>query len=68
MNKLDKAGAFIEFFLMIISWLYSLGIFVQFMIELNNCNYLYALLYLFSSFICVLLSFTLYIEWKNIAN
>lgn len=68
MNKVNKVGTFIEFFLMIFSWLYSLGLFVQSIIELNNCNYLYALAFLFSSFLCVFLSFGFYIEWKNIAN
>ena len=68
MNKVNKVGAFIEFFLMIISGLYSLLSFVQSVIELNNCNYLFALFFLFSSFMCAFLIFGFYIEWKNIAN
>ena len=68
MNKVNKVGEFAEFFLMIFSWLYSLGLFVQSIIELNNCDYFYALAFLFSSFMCALLSFAFYIGWKNIAD
>ena len=68
MNKVNKVGAFVEFFLMIFSGLYSLGLFVQSIIELNNCNYFYALAFLSSSFLCVLLSLGFYVGWKNIAD
>lgn len=68
MNKVNKVGAFIEFFSIIISGLSSLGFFVQSIIELNNCNYIFALFCLFSSFMCAFLSFAFYIGWTNIAN
>lgn len=68
MNKVNKVGAFVECFFMIMCSAFSGGFFVQSIFELNRSNYIFSLFCLFSSIVYILLSFCFYIGWKNIAN
>ena len=68
MKKINKIGAFVEYFFTVICSAFSGGFFVQSIFELSRSNYIFSLFCLFSSIVYMLLSFASYIEWKNIVN
>ena len=68
MNKVNKVGAFVEYFFMIICAAFSGGFFVQSIFELNHSNYFFMLFCLFASIVAMFLSFAFYVGWKNISS